>query len=204
MGIDALDVLDPAAAREQVLVHQQLDFAADLQLRGQEHVQGHLDGALPGILHRHHAEVGVAGLHFLEHLLDAAQRQPVGRTAEVLEHGLLAEGAFRAEVADLQRLLLGQAGRHDLAEHVHQHFVRQRTFVAVHHHAQHLRFALGSVVVHRRGQLALGLAHLEGEAGPLCDQFLDPAIDAIDLRAHVGQLRRRGGPGRPGFGLLPG
>ena len=41
----------------------------------------------------------------------------------MLEHGLLAEGAFRAEVTDLQRLLLGQAGRHDFAEQPHQHFV---------------------------------------------------------------------------------
>jgi hypothetical protein len=58
--IDAFDVLDPAAARQQVLVHAQLHFAADLQVGGEEHVQRDLDGALPRVFHRHHAEVGVA------------------------------------------------------------------------------------------------------------------------------------------------
>jgi Cu+-exporting ATPase len=47
MGIDPLDILEPTGARHQVLVHGQLDFTADLQRRGQEHVQGGLDGALP-------------------------------------------------------------------------------------------------------------------------------------------------------------
>ena len=197
--IDAFDVVDAAGARHKELVHAQLDFAADLQVGGEEHVQGDLDGALPRVLHRHHAEIGVAAGHFLEHLFDAGQRKTVRRTTEVLEHRLLAEGALRAEVTNLQRFLLRQAGGHDLAEDVHQHFVAERAFVAVHHHAQHLRLAFGTVIVHRGSQLALGLADLVGEARALGDQRLDLAVDAIDLGAYVGEGRS----GR-GFGLLAG
>ncbi len=61
----------------------------------------------PEFFHRHHAEVGIPGFHFLKHFFDGGHRQPHRRAAEMLEHRLLAEGAFRAEVTDLQRLLLG-------------------------------------------------------------------------------------------------
>jgi hypothetical protein len=142
---------------EQELVHVQLDLAADLQRGGQEHVERGLDGALPRVLHRHHAEVGVPGFDFLEHLLDAGQRQAARGMAEVLEQRLLREGAFGAEVADLQRLLLRQAGRHDFAEQAQQHFVGQRAVVAVEHLAQHLRLALGPVVVDRGLERPLAL-----------------------------------------------
>ena len=191
MRIDALDVLDAAAARKQVLVHAQFDLAAYLQLRGQEHVEGDLDRALPGVLDRYHAEIGAAVLDFLEDLLDAGHRQAVCRTPEVLEHGLLAERAFRSEVADLERFLLGQAGRHDLAEDMHENLVAERPLVAVDDHAQDLRLAFGPVVVDGCGQRSLGQADLVRPARTLGDQFLDGPIDAVDARAHRGEIRRR-------------
>ena len=121
--------------------------------------------------------------------------------AEVLVHRLLRERAFRPEVADLQRLLLGQAGRHDFAEQPHQHFVGERAVVAVDHPAQHLRLALGPVVVDRRGELALGLADLVRPQRALGDQRLDLAVDAVDLLAHRGEVglaaRLRRGLARP-------
>ena len=195
VGIDALDVLDPAAARQQVLVHAQFDFAADLQRRGEEQVEGDLDRALPGVLDRDHAEVGVAGRDFLEHLLDAGHRQAMRRMPEVLVHGLLAEGALGPQVADLQRFLLGEAGRHHLAEHAHQHLVGERAVVAVHHPAQDLRLAFRAVVIDRRGELALGLADLVRPARALGDQRLDLLVDAVDLRADFTQVGLGGGLG---------
>jgi hypothetical protein len=104
-------------------VHAQLDFAADPQGRRQEQVERGLDRALPGVLHRYHAEVGRARCDLVEYLLDARQRQALGRMAEMLVHRLLRERALRTEIADLQRFLLGQARRHDLAEQAHQHFI---------------------------------------------------------------------------------
>src|SRR3546814_13403829 len=81
----------------------------------EEQVQRGLDRALPRVLHRHHAEIRRAGGDFLEHLLDARQRQRPGRMPEVLVHSLLRERALRAEVTDLQRLLLRQASGNDFA-----------------------------------------------------------------------------------------
>ena len=106
MRVDALDVLDAARARQQVLVHAQLDLTADAYVGREEHVQRGLDRTLRGILHRHDAEIGIAGRHFLEHFLDRGQRQRAHRVAEVLQRGLLRVRAFRPEVANLQRLLL--------------------------------------------------------------------------------------------------
>ena len=131
----------------------------------------------------------MAGLHFLEHFLDARQRQAVDRVAEVLVDRLLRVRAFRPEEADLQRLLLGQAGRHDLAEQPHQHFVVERAVVAIDDPAQHLRLALRTVVVDRRRELALGLADLVGELRAFGDQLLDLAIDAVDALAQCRQIR---------------
>src|SRR5690606_22364018 len=104
---------------------------------------------------------------------------------------LLAEGPLRTKETDLERLLLRQAGGHDLAEQAHHFLVAERALVAVDHAAEDLRLALRPVVVHRRGQLALGATDLAGITGALADQFLDRAIDGVDAPAHLRQL----GPG---------
>ena len=94
------------------------------------------------------------------------------------------------EEADLQRLLLGQAGRHDFAEQAHQHVVRQRAVIAVEHLAQHLRLALRPVVVDGRLERPLGLADLLRPAGAFGDQGLDLPVDAVDALARLGQRGR--------------
>src|SRR5690606_41569054 len=96
--------------------------------------------------------------------------------------------ALRPEEADLQWLLLGQAGRHDFAEQPYQHLVTERTVVAIDHPSQYLRLTFGPVVIDRRGQLALGATDLAGELRALGDQLLDAAIDAIDALAQVGEI----------------
>ena len=187
VAVDAAHVLQPAQLRMQALVHAQLHFAADGGVGGEEHVQRDLDHALAGVLHRHHAEVGVTGRDLLEHLLDAAQRQAIGGMAEMLVHRLFAEGAFRPQKADLERVFLRQAGRHDFAEQPHHLGVGQRAVVAVHHHAQHVRLALGSVVVDCRQPLTLHPGHFLRAPGALGDQLLDLAVDAVDAFAHLAQ-----------------
>ena len=186
--IHALDVFDMTGARQQILVNAQLHLAADHQRRGQEQIERGLDGAGAGVLHRHHAEIGVARSDFVEHFLHRRQRQRLGRMTEVLVDRLLRERALGAEEADFQRLLLGQAGGHDFAEQPHQHFVRQRAFVAIDHAAQDLRLAFGTVVIDRGRELALGLADLVRPQRAFGDQALDLVIDAIDLRAHRQQI----------------
>ena len=106
----------------------------------------------------------------------------------MLEYRLLAEGALGTEISDLQRLLLGQAGRHDFAEHMHEDFIAERPFVAIDDHAQNLRLALGTVIIHCRHQRSLGQTNLVRPARTFRNQVLDVAIDAVDARTHLGQI----------------
>ena len=144
---DAHDLLEAMHAAHQVLMDAQLDFAADPQRRGQEHVERVVDRALGGILDRHDAEIGVARLHFLEHFADRGERQRAHRVPEVLEHCLLRERALGTEEPDLERLLLREARGHDFAKQPHDFFVAQRALVALERLAQHLCFALRPVEV---------------------------------------------------------
>ena len=116
MAADALDVGDGAHAAHEILADAQLDLAADAQRRRQEPVERVVDAALGRVLDGHHAEVGVARLDFVEHLVDGPERERTGRVPEVLVDGGLREGALGPEETDLERLFLGEAGRHDLAE----------------------------------------------------------------------------------------
>ena len=99
---------------------------------------------------------------------------------ELPEHRLLGESALRPQVGDAQGFLLGQAGGHDLAEDAKHDRIGQRTLVALDHATQHLRFAVGAVVLGRRGGLALGRAHRLGQSGPFGDQRLDALVERID------------------------
>ena len=119
--------------------------------------------------------------------------------AEMLVQRLLREGSLRTQEADLQRLLLGQAGRHDFAEQPQQHFVVERALIAVENPAQHLGFAFGPVVVDRGLQRPLGAADLVGPARAFGDQLLDLAVDAVDAFTHLRQVGRRRGLAGAGF-----
>ena len=187
VGVDAAHVLHAPGKRMQALVHMQFHLAADDRRGREEHVQRHLDHALAGVLHRHDTEIRVAGSHLLKHFLDAAQRQTVRGMPEMLEYRLLAEGALRAEVTDLQRLLLRQARGHDLAKQPHHLGVRQRAIVAVHHHAQHMRLPLRAVIVDRRQALTLDGCHFPRAPCTLGDQLLDLAIETVNALAHIAQ-----------------
>ena len=80
----ATDVAEHRHASHQVLVDAQLDLAADLERRAQEHVEGVVDRAFGRVLDRHHAEIGGAGFDLVEHFFDgraAATAAPSGRSA---------------------------------------------------------------------------------------------------------------------------
>ena len=63
----------------------------------------------------------------------------------MLEYGGLRERALRPEVGDLERLLLRQAGGHQLSKEPHHLLVAQRPVVALDDFAQHLSLALRPV-----------------------------------------------------------
>jgi hypothetical protein len=122
----------------------------------------------------------------LEHLVDRGHRERMHRVAEVLEDGRLRERAFGPQVRDLQRLLLGQTGRHELAKQPHHFFIAQRPVVALDDLAQHLSFALGAIELDRARE-AFDDADLFRELRALGDQVLDPLVDGIDFAAQRGE-----------------
>jgi hypothetical protein len=91
-------------------------LAADDGGGAQHQVERAVDRAFGRILDRDHAEVGGAGLGGAEHFIDRHARQAFDGAAELLVHGLLAEGAGRAEIGHGDALFQRAAGRHDLAE----------------------------------------------------------------------------------------
>ena len=192
MGIDAGDLVGLGGfADQQVMVDAQLDFAADHHVVLEEAVEGVVDRALGGVLHRHHAEVHRTGGHFTEHLVDGGHRHADHGMTEVLHRRSLAEGALGAEVGDLERVLQGQAGRHDFAEQPRHFLVAQRALVALHDALEHLGLALGAIE-HRRLAI-LELLHLHprhffGAARAVADQLEDALIEVVDAQAQRLQL----------------
>jgi hypothetical protein len=99
------------------------------------------------------------------------------------------------------RLLLGQAGRHDLAEQPQDLLVAQRTLVPLARHAQHLRLAFRAVEIHGVAVGVLGHAHLARETRAFVQQPVDARVDVIDFRAQASQRVATRWLCRPGLGL---
>lgn len=164
----------------------QLDFAADHHVMLEEAVQRVADGALGGVLHRHHTEIDRTRRHFAEHLVDGRHRAADHGMAEVFHGGGLGEGPFRAEVGHFQRLFERQAGGHDLAEQPRHLFIVQRPLVTLHDALEHRGLALGAVEHRRlafRQRCGLDLGHFLGATGALTDQLEDFLVEAVD--AHT-------------------
>src|SRR3982751_186411 len=97
--------------------------------------------------------------------------------AEMLEHGLLRESAFRSKECDLQRLFLCQAGRHDFAEQASDLLVAQRSLVAFDSLTQHLRLSLRSIELGSRQALCdFRRADLLFAVRPFIQQFVDALV----------------------------
>ncbi len=116
------------------------------------------------------------------------KRQRSYRVAKVFVYGCLGERPFRAEEADLERFLLCQARRHDLAEQAQHFFVPQRPLVTLEDLAQDLGLAFRAVVVDRRRQLALGHTDLLRKTCPFVDQRLYLLVDLIDAATNLPQV----------------
>ncbi len=105
----------------------------------------------------------------------------------MLQQGLLRKRALRAEERYLERLLLRETRRHDLAEKPHDLRVRKRPAlpaVALQRHAQHLCLALGPIEIDRVTRRVLRDADLLRKLGPLIDQLVQLRIDVVDADAN--------------------
>ncbi|MCY1418425.1 hypothetical protein D9M71_339840 [compost metagenome] len=153
----------------------------------EEAVEGVVDRALGGVLHRHHAEVDRTGGHFAKHFVDGGHGGADHRMTEMLERRGLGEGAFRPQVGDLERLLERQAGGHDFAEQPRHFLVVQRTLVALHDVLEDPGLSLGAVEdrLFALGQGShLHAGHVLGAASTLTDQLEDLLVEAIDAQAQ--------------------
>ena len=154
-----------------------------------------IDHPFGGVLDGNDAIVDGPRLHFPKHFIDGRHGQADGAFTEMLQRGLLGEGAFRPEISHLDRLLQRQAGRHDFAKQPRHFFGVQRPLVQRHDTAQHLGFALRTVE-HRILVLSqLDVSHLLGTVGPLTDQTQDIAIQLVDTLTQVVEIDRRIGHG---------
>ena len=167
-------------------MHGDRHFAADGQRGLQQQIERAVDHAFGGILDGHHAEIGGTGFGIAEHFIDGHAGQALDGMAELLVHGLFAEGAFRAQVGHHHTLFQRAASRHHFTENGLDIGAQQGAGIAVGGAAQDLRFALGTK--HRGIGLGLDVAHFLRDAGALVQQVEDLRIDGIDLLAQGQQL----------------
>ncbi len=183
--IDLSDGAQAFLSREEILLHPQLDLAADAKRGGDEQIERAPDHALGRVLGRHHRELRGAGLAAPERLVDRGHRHGVDRRAEMLAHRLLAEGALGPEVGDADRLLQAAAGRDDLAEH-RAHLFSGKNAVSPRNPQQNLALSLGAV----RGRAGLELADPLRLRRAALDQRGELVVEAVDLPADLVELVR--------------
>ena len=128
------------------------------------------------------AELRAAAGRRVEDLVEVGAVGHVGRATEVLEGGLLAEGADRAEHGDALRGLQRQAGGHDRRDTASTCSAFSGPGLA----ARDLVDDLGHAVRAEEGRAfgALDLADLLGDAGALVQQFQQLLVQAVDLVAQ--------------------
>ena len=93
--VDAAGGADALGARHQLPVDAQAHLAADLSGLASSRSERAADRALGGVLHRHHAVVGIAGFHRAEDVVDRRHRRKLGAEPKCLWLAL-SEGAGRA------------------------------------------------------------------------------------------------------------
>ena len=163
-----------------MLFDSQLDLAGDFQRRGQEHVQRVIHRAFGRVFDGHDAEVSDPAFDFVKYLVNRVKRQSTHGMAEVLVNRRLRKSTLRPEESDLQRLLLGQASRHDLPKQAQHFLVTYRALISGLDLPQHLGFAFRSVIVDCRSEFAFRHADLLRMSGTFVDQRLDALVDLVN------------------------
>ena len=106
LAVDGAHVVARADA-EQAMVNPQRQLAANSHGRAREAIERVGDAAVGRVLHRHDAELRLAAFDFFEHGRDRADRHQLGRLAESLDRGQVAERELRSEIGDAKRRLHG-------------------------------------------------------------------------------------------------
>jgi len=179
MRVDGLDARQGVGLAQQVVAHQQAGLAHHLQRCVEEQVERARHHPFGRVLDRHHSELGAARRGGTEHLVDAAAGDAFDAGAEILEGGLLAESAGRAQEGDPLRRFERPAGRHDLAPDRRQAGRPDRAGVALLQAADHGSLAFGPE--YRRAFFALDQADLVGEGRAAVEELQHLRIDRVDV-----------------------
>ena len=181
MGNHHLDIGQRGAEPQNVVAHQQADFAHDMQGRVQQQIQRARDHPFGRVFNRHHAKLGAARGGGPKHFINAGAHHPFDAGAKVLQRRLLGEGAGGAEVGDPLGRFQRAAGRHDFTPDDGHAAVFERPRVACLQAADDLGFAFRAE--HRGVVHAFDLADFMGQGGPLVQQGQQLQIKCVDLDA---------------------
>jgi hypothetical protein len=188
------EVLAPA---QELVVDGEDDLAVDGEGGIDHEIEGGAHHAGGGVLHRHHAVVGLALLHRGEDRRDVVAGDKLGRAAELAHRRQVGKRAIGPEMGDAQGLFQGKAGRHYLAEDDAHRLLRQGAGVGRGQAVEDLGLALRHVE-HLLAGRRLVAPHLLGEAGAPIEQRQELIVQRIDAPAQLGQVGMRIGRGRHG------
>ncbi len=180
--VDRLDRAELARLRQQVVVDRNVDLGRDRERRLDEQVERVADHAFVGVLDRHHAELGLAGLDLREDRVGGRRGSQVRHLSELLDRGLVCVGRGRTEICDADAALQRDRRGDDLAEDLADRRGRERTGVRALEPLEDLELARR----HERGRAAGGLqaADIGVQRGAAVQQREDLRIDRVDLFAQ--------------------
>src|SRR4029077_1156321 len=113
--VDFFHLYHHARLRHQMMRHLLEDFAIDQEIGINEHIQRVGDHTFCRILDRNYAKVGSPTLDFTEYLLDAIDRNILGRRPEFLHAGHMRKRSPGTEVSHLLRALEREGSGHDFS-----------------------------------------------------------------------------------------
>ena len=182
LAVDAPNLL-LLAVGQQVMVNLQANLRTNRQLgQAQEHVQRIGHAPVRGILQRHHTEVRVAAIHFLEDGRDAANPHELYLLAETLDSCKMAEAVFGTEVRHLEHFLECPRSTHDFAENSPNGSRIEWAFVRFQHVVENFLFSCWRKDF--RSVDVFDFADFARQTGSFVDKFQDLKIEFVHLIAE--------------------
>ena len=170
---------------QQVVAHQQADFAHHMYGRTQEQIERAGNHTFGRVFHAHHTVLGGACSGGVKDLVKVGAVNQVGGAAKKLNRSLLAEGALWAQHGDALGRFQSQAGRHDFAPDGGDVLAVQGARVGAGDLVDHLGHTVRTE--ERRAFGALDLADFFGHPGAVVEQLQQLAIQAVNLHTQLAQ-----------------
>ena len=164
------------------------NFAIDQEIGINEHIERVVDHAFCRVLDRDHAKIGSPPLDFAEHVLNAIDRNILGRRPEFLHAGHMGKRRSGTKIGHLLRALKREGGGHDFSIDRPNRLGWKWPGVLLDEALDYRRLPRRSMEIGIRIPLFLELADLDDAFGPLIQQAQNLVIDAIDLFPVLGKV----------------